>query len=185
MLWKVIGRIIGRTVLFAFFGTIVMAVIGACEGAITGGLLGIFMAGPGIGGRGEGMLLGAIIGGAWAGMIGAATGAISLGVAGVITSRRNDEDRVFNNVSGWAVRGSAIGVALGALSGLSTAALLGLALNGTIRGITGDYLFNGYLFGVIGGFIIGTFAGALYGALAKRFAPTIAPNRDRTEETVN
>jgi hypothetical protein len=112
-----------------------------------------------------------VIGGANAGIIGTLTGALSFGIVGGVTSRHNDQDFLLNNVMLWSARGSAIGVVLGAICGVSTAAMLRITLSKNIQGGTGDTLINGYLFGVIGGFIIGTFAGALYGALANKFQP--------------
>ncbi len=167
MLWKVISRIIGRVVLFAFYGTIFMAIVGGCEGAVAGGVLGMTVMSSPVGKVSEGLELGMTIGATSAGMIGAISGALSFGIVGGLTSRRNDQDFLLNNLMRWAARGSAIGVVVGAICGVSTAALLGLALSRNMQGMSGDYFFNGYLFGVIGGFIFGTFAGALYGALAK------------------
>jgi hypothetical protein len=171
MLWKVISRVSGRIALFGFCGMIFMLIVGACEGAVAGGALGMTLTGSPVGSAGEGAMLGAITGATSAGTIGGITGVLSFGIVGGLTSRRNDQDFLLNNVMLWAARGSAVGVVLGAICGVSTAILLGISISKNIRGVTGDYLFPGYILGVIAGFIIGTFVGALYGAFAKKFQP--------------
>jgi uncharacterized membrane-anchored protein YitT (DUF2179 family) len=62
-------------------------------------------------------------------------------------------------------------VLAGAASGTSGAALLALALNKNFGAAIGEYLFYGYIFGVIGGFVLGTLAGASYAALNEKELP--------------
>lgn len=186
MIIRVLARIVSRALWFAIVGAVVMAFVGALEGALSGALLccfGVVIEGmmaatlPGTFGRGgplggnilETMSAGGFIGGLSAAYVGTATGAIAFAVVGVLTAKRQTQqcDLALSDGLAQAMRGSLWGVLLGAPVGISTALLLALVLNGTNSGGIVDYVFSGYILGIIGGFIIGTFVGALYGAFGK------------------
>jgi hypothetical protein len=166
----VIWRIVSRVVLFAFCGMIVMAIVGGCEGAVTGGILGMLAMGYPAGSA-EGATLGMIIGGANAGIIGAISGALSFAIVGGVTSRRNDQDFLLNNAMLWSARGSAVGVYWVGSAEWEPQQCLGIALSRNLQ-VPLEIISLMVICSVslVDSSLV-TFAGVFYGTLAKKFQP--------------
>lgn len=188
MIGRVIGRIVSRTGLFAVAGALLMAIAGAAEGAAVSGMAGLFAVMDNVGG--VRLDFGVTYSTSVLVAMGIGSGLLAFGLAGALTSARNDLGALLKGVSLYAVCGSLLGVALGAVTGAISFPLWTVVIYPNVTNFqpaygSGESILNGCFFGVIGGFVLGTFCGALYRSLSTRFRPTGQGERAAIQQTAN
>lgn len=175
LLLRIIGRIIGNALAFAFINGIALGVVAGLEGAASGTLCGLALA----------LFIpkpysysnevfdfarsGAIVGGIWASIVGGITGALIGLVVGLATGRRADSKMLQEMLQG-SIRGSLAGILLGAITGTVffycfqyffrswNGLFIGPSLFG--RSGIGDIIWYGCIIGINVGFVLGACGGA-------------------------